>query len=93
VLSKDQRVLLKLKSQKFIPSSEDRPSNKVAKKKINKGALLDRYIETLMTKDVQIQDLRLLKTLGFAKVVELLNQKKEEELRAEEEKNPSKGQK
>ena len=49
VLDRDQRILLKLKTTEFIPSSEDEsyanPSE--FKVKIDKEAILDRYIDIL----------------------------------------------
>lgn len=57
VLDKDMRVLLKMKCFEYIDSSEDgKPDYELYKKKMNKKLLLDRYIESLMKKNIGIQD-------------------------------------
>lgn len=52
VLDKDQRVLLKLKSTQYIPSSEDetKPLPGVEKLKKRKNVILDRYVDFMQRK-------------------------------------------
>lgn len=74
VLDKDQRVLLKIKSQEQLRSDDDRPTTKDCKKKINKDLLLERYIENLQQKTLGKQDIKLLEVLGFQKALKLLKE-------------------
>ena len=51
VLEKDQRVLLKMKSRDIVTSADENQVDKTSfKKKLNKGKLLERYVETLQKK-------------------------------------------
>jgi hypothetical protein len=52
VLSKDQRVLLKLKGTENVPSETDKPNPMLFKKKLKKDVLLDRYIECVQHKEI-----------------------------------------
>lgn len=78
VLEKDQRVLLKMKSRDIVTSADENQVDKAAfKKKLNKGKLLERYVETLQKKIPTPQDARLLNVLGQGEAYELLTQQKE----------------
>ena len=73
VLSKDMRILLKLKSAEFITSDEDvRQNTNRWKKKSDKVLLLERYVENLQRKNLSKQDTQLLHGLGFKEALELL---------------------
>jgi len=48
VLDKDQRILLKLKSTEFIPSSDDEKVPTGSRRRVkNKDMILRRYVESL----------------------------------------------
>jgi len=64
VLSKDQRVLLKLKGTENIPSEDDKPNPMLFKKKLNKKLLLDRYLDAVKAKEINVEDERLFRVLG-----------------------------
>ena len=53
VLEPDQLALLKIKTKEFIDSSDNGvPDQYVAKKKVNKALLLERYINNLQRKNL-----------------------------------------
>ena len=71
VLTKDQRVLLKLKNKDVVPSADE--SKPVAmKKKLNKKLLLENYVDFMSKKKLSQEDSRLFKVLGQEKAYELL---------------------
>ena len=77
VLDKDQRVLLKLKSHEYIPSSDDeRKAVKGEKKHRRKDLVLQRYVEHLQAKTLGKQDIRLLEVLGFDEALKILTEEK-----------------
>ena len=88
VLDKDQRVLLKLKSTEFIPSSEDETKAKADVKKIkHKDLILERYVEEIQKKTLGKMDFRLLEVLGFKETIRILTEEKRKQLAHEEEMN------
>ena len=63
VLTKDQRVLLKLKNKDVVASADE--SKPVAmKKKLNKKLLLENYVDFMSKKKLSQEDSRLFKVLG-----------------------------
>lgn len=77
VLDKDQRVLLKLKSTEYIPSSEDERKPKDNQRKIkHKDLILQRYVEELQKKTIGKMDYRLLEVLGFQDSIRILTEEK-----------------
>lgn len=84
VLDKDQRVLLKLKSTEYIPSSDDeRKAMKGEKKHKRKDLILQRYIENLQKKTLGKQDIRLLEVLGFHEALEIITEEKQKQIERE----------
>ena len=64
---------MKLKTFEFINSSEEgKPDYEVFKKKLKKDKLLYRYIDKLKSKNLTVQDYRLLSVLGFDEGLKLL---------------------
>lgn len=81
VLDKDQRVLLKLKSTEFIPSSDDeRKAIKGERKHKRKELILQRYVENLQKKQLEKKDIRLLEVLGFKEALKILTDQKRNQL-------------
>lgn len=76
MLTKNQRNLLKLRSSKFIPSSDDGTGVKEGThiKVINEEALLKNYVDELVRKHDD-RDTELLKVTGLHQILELLNEK------------------
>ena len=64
VLSKDHRVLLKLKGTEKIPRKDEKLNPMLFKKKLNKKLLLDRYLDVVKTKEIIVKDERLFRVLG-----------------------------
>lgn len=65
VLTKDQRVLLKLKQRDIVPSAEEgQPEEDTHKKKLNKKLLLENYVDFIGKKRLEAEDERLFKVLG-----------------------------
>ena len=86
VLDKDQRVLLKLKSTEFVPSSEDERRPKEDERKIrHKDLILRRYVEELQKKTIGKMDFRLLEVLGFKDAIKILTEEKARQRLLEEE--------
>ena len=81
VLDKDQRVLLKLKSTEFIPSSDDARKPKTSQHKVkHKDLILKRYVEELQKKTFGKMDIRLLEVLGFKDCIRILTEEKTKQL-------------
>ena len=77
VLDKDQRVLLKLRSTEYIPSSDDERKPTIGEKKHKrKDLILQRYVENLQKKTLGKQDIRLLEVLGFDQALNILTEEK-----------------
>ena len=76
VLSKDQRVLLKLKGSENIPSENEKPNPLLFKKTLNKTLLLDRYLEAVQQKEINVEDERLFKVLGQSDTYQILKEQK-----------------
>lgn len=77
VLDKDQRILLKLKSTEFIPSSDDEKVPTGSRRRVkNKDMILRRYVESLQKKTFGKMDMRLLQVLGFKDVIKILTEEK-----------------
>ncbi len=88
VLDKDQRILLKLKSTEFIPSTDDGMVNHGrVKKGKNKDLILRRYVEVLQKKTFGKMDMRLLQVLGFKDVLRILTEEKSKQTEHEERMN------
>lgn len=65
VLTKDQRVLLKLKEKDVVPSADEgKPNPGEQKKKLNKKMLLENYVDFMSKKKLNPEDERLFKVLG-----------------------------
>lgn len=73
MLTKNQRNLLKLRSSKFIPSSDDQTGVKEGThfKVVNEEALLKNYVDELVRKHDQ-RDIELLQVTDLHQVLELL---------------------
>lgn len=85
VLDKDQRILLKLKSTEFLPSTDDGEMNHGrVKKGKNKDLILRRYVEVLQKKTFGKMDMRLLQVLGFKDVLRILTEEKSKQTEHEE---------
>ena len=85
VLDKDQRVLLKLKSTEYVPSSEDSSKPTEDQRKVrHKDLILQRYVEELQKKTIGKSDYRLLEVLGFTETIQILAQEKTKQLQMEE---------
>jgi hypothetical protein len=76
VLSKDQRVLLKLKGTDNIPSEDEKPNPLLFKKKLNKKLLLDRYLDAVQQKEINVEDERLFRVLGQSEAYQILKEQK-----------------
>lgn len=77
VLSKDQRILLKLKGTENIPSENEKPNPLLFKKKLNKKLLLDRYLDAVQQKEINVEDERLFSVLGQNETYTLLKEQKQ----------------
>ena len=81
VLDKDQRLLLKLKSTEYIPSSDDENQPiKGEKKHKRKELMLQRYVENLQKKNLSKQDVRLLEVLGFQDALKIITDEKRRQM-------------
>lgn len=57
-------MLLKLKGTENIPSEDEKPNPLLYKKKLNKKLLLDRYLDAVQQKEINVEDERLFRVLG-----------------------------
>lgn len=76
ILDTDQRKLLKLRSSKLLDSDEpEAKSIFKVKKCVDKGKMLDMYIENLRQKEVDERDIKLLRIVGLNEIVDILKSK------------------
>ena len=71
LLERDQQLLLEMKRTKYISSEHETEPYllKGTKKKLNKSKLLSRYIDNIKSKHLNETDMKLLKLLGFERVI------------------------
>ena len=76
LLKKDQQLLLDLKNAYYISSDEESERYVLGlsrKKVLKKHKLLQRYIDNIKSKELNEQDQKLLKILGFDSVLDMLS--------------------
>lgn len=77
LLRNDQQLLLDLKNSNYISSDEESENYVLGlskKKVLKKHKLLQRYIDNIKSKELNTQDEKLLKILGFHDVLDMLSQ-------------------